>query len=326
MVTNQLLRSMPNEWQVTKIKDVTSVRDDRTVNDGEFVLCSLTIEAGVVEKPERYVREFLVKSRDKKYKKVCPNDIVFNPMNLRWGAIAISKLDKAGILSPVYNVLSVNENADVDYLALLLKSSMMIQVYNKFAQGTLVERTGVNLKEFVEFPIPYPPLPEQRKIAAILTSVDDAITATQRIIDQTEVVKRGLMQQLLTKGIGHTTFKRTEIGEIPTEWDVVTIGGCCYILDNKRVPLSQKERETMSGDIPYYGATKVVDFIDRWLFDEDIVLIGEDGDHFKKFRIWSMTSLVRGKSWVNNHAHVLKAGSMLTSDRIYLFLDTNLFL
>ncbi|MBH8601168.1 restriction endonuclease subunit S [Thermoactinomyces sp. CICC 23799] len=65
-----------------------------------------------------------------------------------------------------------------------------------------------------------PPLPEQRKIAAILSTVDEAIEKTEAIIEQTEKVKKGLMQQLLTKGIGHTKFKKTEIGEIPEEWEV----------------------------------------------------------------------------------------------------------
>ena len=72
------------------------------------------------------------------------------------------------------------------------------------------------------------PLPEQRKIAAILSSVDDAIEKTQAVIDQVQVVKRGLMQELLTRGLPgrHTRFKQTEIGEIPEEWEVVSLGDC----------------------------------------------------------------------------------------------------
>ena len=69
-----------------------------------------------------------------------------------------------------------------------------------------------------------PPEQEQRKIAAILSSVDEAIEKTEAIIEQTEKVKKGLMQQLLTKGIGHTKFKKTEIGEIPEKWEVKKIG------------------------------------------------------------------------------------------------------
>ena len=79
-----------------------------------------------------------------------------------------------------------------------------------------------------DFEVGVPPLPEQRKIAAILSSVDDAIEKTQAVIDQVQVVKRGLMQELLTRGLPgrHTRFKQTEIGEIPEEWSVVSLGDC----------------------------------------------------------------------------------------------------
>lgn len=68
-----------------------------------------------------------------------------------------------------------------------------------------------------------PPLPEQKKIAAILSSVDEAIQAARAVIDQTRRVKEGLLQELLTRGIGHTRFKQTEIGEIPEGWRVVRV-------------------------------------------------------------------------------------------------------
>ena len=72
-----------------------------------------------------------------------------------------------------------------------------------------------------------PPLPEQKKIAAILSSVDEAIAATQAVIEQTRRVKEGLLQDLLTRGIGHTRFKQTEIGEIPEGWAVVELEKAC---------------------------------------------------------------------------------------------------
>ena len=75
--------------------------------------------------------------------------------------------------------------------------------------------------------LPIPPLPEQKKIAAILSSVDEAIAATQAVIEQTRRVKEGLLQDLLTRGIGHTRFKQTEIGEIPESWEVRRLGDLC---------------------------------------------------------------------------------------------------
>ena len=81
----------------------------------------------------------------------------------------------------------------------------------------------ISKKTIRQLQITLPPLPEQKKIASILSSVDDAIQTTQKVIDQTEKVKQGLLQSLLTKGIGHSEFKKTEIGEIPLEWEVTSI-------------------------------------------------------------------------------------------------------
>ncbi|MGG3841617.1 restriction endonuclease subunit S [Anoxybacillus kestanbolensis] len=75
-------------------------------------------------------------------------------------------------------------------------------------------------KDIEDLNLLLPPLGEQSKIASILSSVDEAIEKTEAIIEQTEKVKKGLMQQLLTKGIGHTKFKKTEIGEIPEQWEI----------------------------------------------------------------------------------------------------------
>jgi len=80
-------------------------------------------------------------------------------------------------------------------------------------------------RDMVGMMAPAPPLPEQHKITAILSSVDDAIEKTQAVIDQVQAVKRGLMQELLTRGLPerHTRFKKTQIGTIPEDWRVATI-------------------------------------------------------------------------------------------------------
>lgn len=89
-----------------------------------------------------------------------------------------------------------------------------------------VKGKTLNKAKLIDLPLLLPPLPEQRKIAAILSSVDDAIEATQAVIDQLQVVKKAMMAELLTRGLPgrHTRFKMTEIGEIPEEWEVRRIG------------------------------------------------------------------------------------------------------
>jgi type I restriction enzyme S subunit len=71
--------------------------------------------------------------------------------------------------------------------------------------------------------IPLPPLSEQKKIAEVLSTVDEAIEKKKSIIEKTKELKKGLMQELLTRGIGRTKFKKTEIGEIPLEWKIMSL-------------------------------------------------------------------------------------------------------
>jgi type I restriction enzyme S subunit len=106
-------------------------------------------------------------------------------------------------------------------------------------------------------PVPTPPLGEQRKIAAILASVDDAIEATQAVLDQLAVVKRAMMADLLTRGIPgrHTRFKQTEIGEVPERWEVLRVDELGAIqLGKMRSPVHTKGRMR-----PYLRVANVLD-------------------------------------------------------------------
>lgn len=113
------------------------------------------------------------------------------------------------------------------------------QFLDSFDLLSLASGTGVptlNRNDVHVSKIVIPPLPEQKKIAAILSSVDEAIAATQAVIEQTRKVKQGLLQDLLTRGIGHTRFKQTEIGEIPEEWEVKTIGAVATFQGGSQPP------------------------------------------------------------------------------------------
>ena len=81
---------------------------------------------------------------------------------------------------------------------------------------------------------PLPPLPEQRRIAEILTTVDEAIEKTDVIIQETQQLKKGLIQELFTEGIGHIKFKETKIGRIPEEWEVAHLSDVFQVIDGDR--------------------------------------------------------------------------------------------
>ncbi|MFI9153538.1 restriction endonuclease subunit S [Streptomyces sp. NPDC053367] len=111
--------------------------------------------------------------------------------------------------------------------------------------------------------------------------------------------------------------------ELPKGWAWATLGEVVEVLDHLRVPVSAKERAERTGAVPYYGAAGQVGWIDEKIFDEDLVLLGEDGVQFfdaDKPKAY----LVSGPSWVNNHAHVLRALENLV-DRRYLAYYLNHF-
>jgi type I restriction enzyme S subunit len=174
----------------------------------------------------------------------------------------------------------------------------------KISQGSTFE--AINSKELSDLLIFLPAVKEQKKIAEILTTLDEAIDKIDQIIEKMKEVKKGLMQKLLTRGIGHKKFKKTDIGEVPVEWEVKNIGEICEILDNKRIPLNKEQRDKMRGEIPYYGANGVIDYINDYIFEDDLILMAEDGGYFEEYSTRPIAYLIHGKSWVNNHAHVLK--------------------
>jgi type I restriction enzyme, S subunit len=101
-------------------------------------------------------------------------------------------------------------------------------------------------------------------------------------------------------------YKQTEVGVIPKDWGVVTLDDAVEFLDSKRKPIKESERSKMRGIYPYYGASGIVDYVNDYLFDEDLILLGEDGENILS-RNTRLAFRVSGKIWVNNHAHVLRA-------------------
>ena len=110
------------------------------------------------------------------------------------------------------------------------------------------------------------------------------------------------------------------IGQIPENWNVILLKYISTCLDGKRIPLEASIRGTKSGTIPYWGAGNIVDYIDDYIFDEELILLGEDGaPFFDKNR--AVAFYVNEKIWVNNHIHVLKVNS--TANPLYVMFALN---
>ena len=148
-------------------------------------------------------------------------DVLFGKLRPNLRKAAAAPFD--GLCSTDILPLFGKDGLDTPYLLQLAQWSRLQQHAVATASGTKMPRTS--WKQLGDFAFSLPPLPEQRMIAAILSSVDDAIEKIRAAIDQVQVVKRGLMQELLTRGLPgrHTRFKRTEIGLIPEKWSFLSL-------------------------------------------------------------------------------------------------------
>ena len=100
------------------------------------------------------------------------------------------------------------------------------------------------------------------------------------------------------------------------EWKKVKLGDICDILDSKRIPISEEKR--IKGKYPYYGANGIQGYINDYIFDEELVLLAEDGGNFGS-KTKPIAYKISGKTWVNNHAHVLKAKDEIISTDFLLY-------
>ncbi|MFA6180781.1 restriction endonuclease subunit S [Acidithiobacillus sp.] len=112
-------------------------------------------------------------------------------------------------------------------------------------------------------------------------------------------------------------YKLTEVGVIPEDWEVKRLGEVTECLDNLRVPLNERQREKIQGDLPYCGANGILDYINSFSIDDDIILMAEDGGYFDEYDSRPIAYRMIGRCWVNNHAHILKALPSYNQDFLF---------
>ena len=171
---------------------------------------------------------------------------------------------------------------------------------------TFKELSASNLKLV---PIMLPPLEEQRRIVAVL---DEAFEGLARARAQAEANLQDA-QELFDSCLGSAFLADAQ------NWPTVALPEIAENLDRVRVPITKKDR--MPGDVPYYGASGIVDYVADFLFDENLLLVSEDGANLLA-RTYPIAFSISGKSWVNNHAHVLRFNDPNTQEYIRLYLNS----
>lgn len=183
-------------------------------------------------------------------------------------------------------ILNKGLTVDLRYLTLFLNFANLRQYAKQTAQPVI---SNVALQEV---PVILPPLPEQERIVEILDAEFAKIDAVKAGAEKSLQHAKDLFQAALKKEL------------TPKEgWETKTIGEIAENLDYKRIPVTKKDRSV--GIYPYYGASGIVDYVSDYLFDEELLLVSEDGANLLA-RSTPIAFSVSGKIWVNNHAHILR--------------------
>ena len=234
-----------------------------------------------------------------------PNVFILNIVFAWERAIAKTTDAEIGMIAshrfPMYRPKS--EVLDLDYITLFFKTNRGKYLLELASPGGAGRNKTLGQKEFENLELAIPVISEQKKIASFFSLIDKKIELQTEKVEELKNYKKGIMQKIFSQEL---RFKDENGNEYPA-WEGKKLGDIAECLDYRRKPLNSSERELIKGDIPYYGANGVVDYVNDYIFNEDIILLAEDGGNFDEFANRPIAQLIKGKSWVNNHAHVLKA-------------------
>ena len=199
-----------------------------------------------------------------------------------------------------------NNNTDYMFLYYLLK-------YNKdkieaMGSGTTFKEISGSTMRGIEVTVPES-LDEQRKIASVLSTIDEKI-------EKNEAINENLLQQ--AQALYSRSFPYTVSDILPEGWRLGTVSEIIEIHDSKRIPLSGAQRDKIEKKIyPYYGAASLMDYVDEYIFDGKYLLLGEDGTVVDDAG-FPILQYVWGQFWVNNHAHILTGKLGYNVESLYM--------
>lgn len=236
------------------------------------------------------------------YKVISKKTFAYNPARINVGSIGYSGIIDNILISSLYVCFKANERVDDFFLWHFLKGEVFNREVKRNTEGGVREYLFYN--NFSRIPIKIPQeIEEQLKISTFLSTLDSRITTQSEKVNSLQELKKGLMQKIFSQEI---RFRREDGSEYP-EWEEKTISEVAVCLDFMRRPINTTERNKIKGSIPYYGANGIQGYINNFIFDESLVLLAEDGGNFDDFKNTAIAQYVEGKSWINNHAHVLRA-------------------
>jgi len=307
------------KWREIKLSEVIERKKRRVKDSKEKKLPVLSISNTDGFTPsEEYFDRKVFSDEISNYKVVKKGEFAYNPARINVGSIALLEHFEEAAISPMYEIFSLKNEVNEKYFQYFTESHRALQFFKRFATGSVRQTLNFSNLSLINFE--NPPLHEQRKIASVFYNVDQAIQKTEEIIEQTERVKKGVMQDLFTEGyfdhariVGVEELK-TGSGSINTSLDETTIGQIPGSWECKRL-------EEVTNDSSYGAAESAENFDPekpRYIRITDISETGLLKSEEKK-----SLSKKKAKKYLLNPGELLFARSGATVGKTFLYTEEN---
>lgn len=191
---NSYISQNEQDWNKVRLSDILTERKEYFEKDGTYPHATLSKD-GVYGKTDRYDRDYLVTSDDKKYKVTHKGDLCYNPANLKFGVICINAYGDA-IFSPIYVTFEISEQHNTEFVGAYLMRSDFINQALRFQEGTVYERMAVSPDDLLAMQIHLPPKEKQDKLADVLSKMQMKIQAEEDVLNKTVLLKKALLSLL----------------------------------------------------------------------------------------------------------------------------------
>ena len=280
----------PDNWQQLEfgalVKDIgdggTPPRNKPEYFSGDVNWCTVTDIKHFINDTEEKLSTLGLRNSSAK---LWPENSVILSTGATIGQVGIAKV-RTATKQGITGIVLKEDKADANYIYYLLSS--LTNLLQRYSQGSTFKEIRPPLLSRI--PVLVPPLPEQRKIAAILSTVDETIERTDAIIEETQQLKKGLMQKLFTEGIGHTRFRKTILADVekpiaqrghqlkqfrilPQDWDIVRCGKVFSLEYGKGLTESGRD----GGDFPVVGSAGIVGHHSQKLVVGPGMVVGRKG-------------------------------------------------
>ena len=304
---------MKEGWKYKRLKDVatftrglTYSKNDEVEISNNIVLRSNNVDlsTGKLNFDElKYLKPEFPIPEDKLVKRGSLLMCMSNGSKTHLGKVALINDDFPYAFGGFMALVTPNEELNPSFFHYSLSSPQYREFIKKLSAGANIN--NIKVKELELFSIPVPSLSEQQSIVAYLDSafakIDTMKANAEKALNEAKALFQASLKEMLEPKEG---------------WEEKTLPDISENLDSIRIPVTKINRT--EGKYPYYGASGIVDYVNDYLFDEDILLISEDGANLL-MRTYPIAFSVSGKVWVNNHAHVLRFKDMATQKFVEYF-------